>query len=91
MKFIISQYSATGEGLTLCLMVINDDIEDQTVDYYFSKFFNDFHASFREYVTKEQFLEYKNYIPEVVQRHINGELTPAPYFMWHSRFYVNYS
>lgn len=91
MKYLISQTSATGEGITICLMVTSESMRDEIADDYFLGFFDYYYANFREFVTKEQFLEYKNYIPEIVQKHINGEVSPAPYFIWHSRFHVNYS
>lgn len=90
MKFMVADSYATGEGSTVCLMAASGDMKDAVLEDYFLCFFDYYYANLAEIVPEERFMEYKNYIPEAVQRYIHKEVDPAPHFMWYSRIHVNY-
>lgn len=90
MKFMVADSYATGEGSTVCLMAVSDDVKDAVIEDQFLCFFDYYYANLAEIVSEEKFMEYKNYIPEAIHRYIRKEITPAPHFTWYSLIHINY-
>lgn len=90
-QFIVSVHYATGEGSTINLLIVPSSYDKNLVEQLFIKAFDQYYLSSLEYATKEEFLEYKAYIPSAVLSIINGtELTPSG-FSWYSSCYKNYA
>jgi hypothetical protein len=87
---MVADSYATGEGSTVCLMAMSDNVKDAVAEDYFLCFFDYYYANLAEIVTEERFMEYKNYIPEAIQRYIRKEVEVSPHYMWYSMVHLNY-
>ena len=86
-SYVISHHFATGEGSTILMMIVPNHYD---VDLMFNQFFDSYYQGSSKIVTEEEFLEYIDYIPVLVQRIIRAEVPTPGNFIWYSSFHVNY-
>lgn len=88
MKFLATDYAATGEGTTICLMITNTRIP-QPEDLFREKFGDYFTIGLEELDQETMLKRYKAYIPKIVKRDVENEVNA--YFVWSAEFHKNMS
>ena len=89
MFYISAEYFATGEGITLMLLVTSAATEKSALEQ-FKAHFDPFYLPYVEFHIKEQFIErFDHMLPSSVKKRINDK--DDGYFTWQSSYYVNYS
>jgi|GEM_PF-4767741 len=86
MKFLATEYMATGEGVTICLMVTNDRQAEQLFRERFGDYFT---IGLQELEQDNMLKNYKAYIPNIVKKHVKEE--KPGYFIWSGEFHKNLS
>lgn len=93
--YLVSDYSATGEGRTVSVMVFRPRIpygmtREKYFEREFTRVFDEWWAMGAKEFTKEQFeAEYAWMMPELIYDMINGENPPNLY--WHTQYHFNFS
>lgn len=82
---LVSDYSATGEGLTVCILVTNHGSEEKLKEK-FVELFGDFFSIGMEVVTGTDRERYYRFIPEII---FNGRNLCG--LTWHGQFHINCS
>ena len=88
MKFLATDYAATGEGLTICLLISNS--RHPRPEELFRERFGDYFTIGLEELDQETMLKrYKSYIPKIVKRDLENEV--QAHFIWSAEFHKNMS
>lgn len=91
MKYLVSDYYATGEGRTVSILILKEATDEHAVAV-FSKIFDSYLAMGVEVYEHEQFWKkFGSYMPTYVKNLIEDTLGPPPAFMYHSQLYLNFS
>lgn len=100
MQYLVTNYYATGEGSTVCMLITkaypknNDGIDKTPEEIALNEFrekFGGYLALGVENMPKDKFIErYKNHLPEFVLRFIQED-GKAGNFNFSQRFHINFS
>lgn len=97
--FLVSDYYATGEGRTICLLITRaypmvdeyDKDPDVIAEEEFTKRFGEFLSMGVEAVNQEEFMKrFGHYLPEYLKKLLENEDQPGN-LNYMSQFHLNYS
>ena len=90
MRCFVSDYGATGEGVTYCMMVTNSHDPKKRFKDIFGEYLS---IGLEEVDEKEYLRKYKRLLPKEVKKVIKQELKEpwGCHFMWHSQTHINCS
>jgi hypothetical protein len=88
-SYAVSEYYATGEGYTVCIMIMPGVYTLDALKGHFSAEFGDWYTVGMQVLAKTEFLsEWGEYIPEHIQILINRD---CKMFNYTSQFHINLS
>lgn len=90
-RAFLGDYYSTGEGGVISIMIVTNNNEQEWIDQWMSECFGLYYCSSVEEVDLDTLMQYQNYIPEYVQKIIQGKVMQPGAFRWHSQVFVNYA
>lgn len=87
-KMMVADYSATGEGLSVCILIKRNGTEEALTER-FIEIFGDFYAIGAEMITDEKMREfYSSFVPE---KFLEEKRVQYCSFEWFSQYHINCS